>query len=351
MKKIWENIEMVYDLLEDDLSKKIFEKKIECRIMGGEDKTIDFMYETYDTSQIKLLERNFGKDVRCAVAGAGNYGEKTYRALVHAGYEVVCFLDNDVYKQGMFKFGKPVVSFTDFCLQYDDVIVILDNLRLAKGFYHELMNLGYSHQKIFFNTDDIVRTSFGNIYFDLPQLYRDEKEIFIDAGCFDGASLVDFIKWCEGNYQKIYAFEPLEQSFKLAERRLKEYKNIELVKCALADKDGNAEFTYSFDGLMGARLGNKGNRTETVLMRSIDSLLNGDRATFIKMDIEGAELEALKGAKQTIMVYKPKLAISLYHKNEDIIEIPLWIHEIMPEYKFYLRHYSNKQWDFVLYCI
>lgn len=351
MEKRWKNIKSVYELLEDELSKEIFECKIEYMLLGGEDKTIDLMYKKYENSHVTLLEKNFGKTVKCAVAGAGNFGEKTYRALTHAGYEVVCFLDNDVCKQGTYKLGKPVLSFVDFCIKYNDVVVILDNLKFAKTFYHELTSLGYPQNKVFLNVDDIVRTAFGNIYFDLLQLSHDENEVFVDAGCFDGETSLRFMEWCNGNYEKIYAFEPLDEGMKISKRKLDGYNNIELIKCALADTDGVTEFTYSFDGLMGAGIGKNGNGKIVVPVRSIDSVLNGGRATFIKMDIEGAELSALMGAKKTIQTYKPKLAISLYHKKQDIIDIPLWIHQTMPEYKFYLRHYSNKPWDFVLYCV
>lgn len=84
---------------------------------------------------------------------------------------------------------------------------------------------------------------------------------------------------------------------------------------------------------------------------TIDNILNGESVTFIKFDIEGAELSALKGGIKTLQKYRPKLAISLYHKNEDLVDIPLWIRDHVPGYKFYLRHYSNKRWDLVLYCV
>lgn len=73
--------------------------------------------------------------------------------------------------------------------------------------------------------------------------------------------------------------------------------------------------------------------------------------TFIKIDIEGAELNALQGAQHTITLKKPKLAISIYHKPEDIIELIVYLKNLVPEYKFYLRHYTNKTYDTVLYAI
>ncbi len=73
--------------------------------------------------------------------------------------------------------------------------------------------------------------------------------------------------------------------------------------------------------------------------------------TFIKMDIEGAEYQAILGAKNIINKYKPKLAICVYHKPEDIWELPWLIHKINPEYKFYLRHYSFGDVETVLYAL
>ncbi|MNC55831.1 hypothetical protein D3C75_1053850 [compost metagenome] len=86
-------------------------------------------------------------------------------------------------------------------------------------------------------------------------------------------------------------------------------------------------------------------------MVSLDSVLNGQRASFIKMDIEGAEMEALQGAQNTIVKHRPRLAICIYHKPEDILEIPLYLKSLVPDYKFYIRHYSNYTIETVLYAI
>ena len=85
--------------------------------------------------------------------------------------------------------------------------------------------------------------------------------------------------------------------------------------------------------------------------RSVDSVLQGAPVTFIKLDIEGAEIDALKGAKESIKKWKPRLAICIYHKPEDPIEIPLYIHGLVPEYRMYIRHYSTCKAETVLYCV
>lgn len=93
------------------------------------------------------------------------------------------------------------------------------------------------------------------------------------------------------------------------------------------------------------------NGTINVNVVSLDEILNGQRVTFIKMDVEGAELEALKGAKESILQYRPRLAICIYHKPEDILEIPLYLQSLVPDYKFYIRHYSDYTIETVLYAI
>lgn len=76
-----------------------------------------------------------------------------------------------------------------------------------------------------------------------------------------------------------------------------------------------------------------------------------DPVTFIKMDIEGAELEALRGSREIIKRYRPRLAISAYHKKEDLVDLPLYLKELVPEYKLYIRHYSNAAIETVLYAV
>ncbi len=84
-------------------------------------------------------------------------------------------------------------------------------------------------------------------------------------------------------------------------------------------------------------------------MKCLDSVVK-DRVSFIKLDIEGSELEALKGARETIRRNKPRMAICIYHKPEDIWEIPRYIKSLVPEYHMAVRHYMTYLYDTILYC-
>ena len=342
-----------YNLLEDELSKTIYEYKLKWYLEGGEDATNEFLYQYYDKSRILALEE-YPADMQYAICGAGNYGKQTLRALRHAGYQVKCFLDNSKNKKAQQVEGVPVKTFVEFVNTpelYEKTVVIIDNMRLSQVFFKELIELGFLQKNIYVCNENVIRTSFGNIYFDFPHLKRHRDEVFLDAGSYDGQTAKEFMKWCGDEYKKIYVFEPMRDAFEMSLNRLKSYSDIEFCNCALSNETGTAKFSQMYAGMMGSRLGVEGDFVEEVKVDSIDNILKNECATFIKIDIEGAELAALQGAENTLKKFKPNLAISLYHKNEDLYDIPLWLKNAVPEYKFYIRHYSNKRWDMVLYCV
>jgi len=184
-----------------------------------------------------------------------------------------------------------------------------------------------------------------NQYFGEPFIKFSENDIFIDGGAFDGDTALNFIKKTDNKFKKILFFEPDSASFFKAQQNLKDCKNIEFFQKGLYSE----EKTFKFNSLgnLGSNIDDDGDTEIKVI--SIDEVLK-EKANYIKMDIEGAELEALKGAKNQL-IQGTQLAISLYHKSWDIWEIPEYIKQINPNYRFYIRHYTNSIFETVLYAI
>ena len=177
-----------------------------------------------------------------------------------------------------------------------------------------------------------------------------EDEVFVDAGCLNCGTDIDFIEWNKGKYEQIYAFEPdnimYEKCLSIIEN--KNLKKIEVVNKGLWSEKRQIGFHHNTNTSLSKICDVVENVIETI---SLDEFMKGGKVTFLKMDIEGAELEALKGAAETIKRYKPRLAISIYHKVNDYIDIPEYILSLVPEYKLYIRHYSCYKFETILYAI
>ncbi|MBD5531542.1 MAG: FkbM family methyltransferase [Lachnospiraceae bacterium] len=187
-------------------------------------------------------------------------------------------------------------------------------------------------------------------YFDTEIIPITDNYVFVDGGAWVGDSIYWFKKKLGG--QKIISFEPGDRQFaRLCERYGKDEKII-LKKAGLWSSSGKLMFENSEAG-GDARIVADGNSRDCVGIPvvSIDELEECRDASFIKMDIEGSEQEALKGAEETIRRNHPILAICLYHSNEDMVHIPKWLHDHFPEYKFYFRHYSFDLTESVFYAV
>lgn len=169
-----------------------------------------------------------------------------------------------------------------------------------------------------------------------------DNEYMIDAGAFNGDSIKDFIKKVNGYFGGIYAFELDKSNFEKLKQSVTRYdsEKIELYNMGVFEK--NIEINYEGNGPL-ASIGEGLSKKAKVIR--LDDVLMDKNITFIKMDIEGSEQAALKGAEQIIHAKKPKLAISVYHKLEDLWEIPLYIKSLGSNYKIYLRHHSPIVWD------
>jgi FkbM family methyltransferase len=188
------------------------------------------------------------------------------------------------------------------------------------------------------------------MYFGEEYLRTVENEVYIDAGAYNGDTIKRFLKFCDKKYKKIYAFEPDPNNYKVLEDNIRKERiyNSHLIKKGTWNKSDTLLFSLSG---MGSKIKETG--VSSVEVVAIDEVVKDDVVTFIKMDIEGAELCSLQGARKTIQRDKPRLAISVYHKREDILTIPLYIHSLVPEYRFFLRHHTTglDYYDTVLYAV
>lgn len=170
------------------------------------------------------------------------------------------------------------------------------------------------------------------------------QEIFVDGGAYDGDTYKQFL--LSGiDYKKYYAFEPDYKNIEKLKTTVKNDEKTYVCECGLYEKE--TDLYFSLSGSMSSKIANELNGVKIPVI-NID--LAAPDATFIKMDIEGAEYAALRGARRTIITNRPKLAICCYHTIDDIWQIPLYIKKICPEYKLFYRLYQ-KDWcrDLILY--
>lgn len=190
-----------------------------------------------------------------------------------------------------------------------------------------------------------------NQYFPDNIIQLQAGEVFVDCGAFCGENSIDFVKRLENQqidgYKKIICVEADEENVMKMKKNLESYENVEIISAGTWDRTGTL---YMNAGLgVGSRISADGE--VAVKAMAIDDLLHGDQATYIKMDVEGSELKSLQGAANTISKYKPKLAVCVYHKPEDLIEIPKYIYHLRNDYQFYIRNHSPYGIETVLYAI
>lgn len=193
-----------------------------------------------------------------------------------------------------------------------------------------------------------------NQYFDKDIIKLSKTETFLDCGAWDGDTVREFINLVgEDNYNKIYCFEPDETTYPKLKSFVDEghlNSKIELYKNAVWEESKKLKFNA-----IGETQSSVSNNEHLISSIEIEAIALDDCAfedvTYIKMDIEGSEYEALKGAYGVINKFKPKLGICVYHKYEDVINIPKLIKEMNPNYELFLRHHKPYGSELVLYAL
>ncbi len=188
----------------------------------------------------------------------------------------------------------------------------------------------------------------GFSYREPQQYYEDflelqeEGESFADIGGFDGSTSMEFIKRCP-QFKSIHLFEPDPKNYEVSKTNLAPYDNAYVYNLGLSDKKQTLRF--DIDG-SGSHISEDGELEISV--DRYDDVVD-DQITFMKMDIEGAELSAIAGAAKTIKQQHPRLAICIYHGDGHFWRVPEKVLAIRDDYKLYLRHYTESIYETVMF--
>jgi FkbM family methyltransferase len=344
--------------------------------------------------------------------GAGGLGATALAGLRKAGFEPAAFADDTPEKQGQVieglpvmtpakaveRFGdrlvfvvtimnpklryfdaqsrlrkltdRPVISFLHLAWQFPDVFLpyyqfVLpadllgrsEEIRKAFSVWadEESQRQFVAHIKFRLHLDfEALPENSGQGYFPLdvfPPLPDDT--VFIDCGAFDGDTVRRFVEHQTDRFSRIYAFEPDEINC----RRLHDYvsglgepmaSKVSIFNAGVGAKRERIGFNAT--GNMSASFTEAGENQVDVLPLQEVVQVNGE-FVFLKFDVEGAEWEALKGAERLISQARPLLAISVYHRPDDLWQLPLYLHSLNLGYRLFLRTQGEDGMDVICYAV
>ena len=346
-----DEIRQVYQMLEDEQSKEIYLARLNY-LVSGDFKFLRTIIEKY-MPQLPVWNgltpfgfiHSLPKDRKIILYGAGQ-DAKNYLPYWEKDERFIGFCDRDIEKQRSGWCTYPVIGPEDL-LQLENINVVISTSNGEQEIKKFLGQSNFPADRVF-SMPVITYVAESGQYFNPEFMTFEKEEVFVDAGCFDLGTSLELTRYCH-KLKKVFAFELDPQNYDVCLKRKSEFKDtvIELFPCGTWSESKTLHFNSLRDS---SRICEDGDSSINVI--TIDeAIANKDRITFIKMDVEGSELESLKGAKNTILKDKPKLAICIYHKLEDIVEIPMYIKELVPEYKLYVRHHSNFYGETVLYAV
>jgi FkbM family methyltransferase len=344
--------------------------------------------------------------------GAGRFGRRTLKRMRSVGLEPIAFSDNDPKLDGKHVDGIPVFSAlkaaefygksaafavtvwnaaaTDrmrqriqlleemgcqrvfpvglLCWKYPDAFLpyypldlphkVLESAEDVDAAYQLFSDeesrreyVGQARFRLWLDYDALGAAR-GADYFSRSELFDlRPDEVFIDCGAFDGDTIEDFVRARDESFQSIHAFEPDPLNWPKLQDRLSRLPSAIGTKIkALPYALGSKECVVQFDST-GQDTARIGEGTISVECVPLDHVLAGISPTFIKFDIEGAELDALEGAREVIERCRPVLAVSCYHQQNHLWEVPLKLKELCRDYQFFLRPHGSEGWDLLCYGI
>ena len=327
----------IYNRLQDDESKEIYKARTLFSLTDDRLCLKDVVRKmTVARSMLEELNKHSGQDF--VLFGAGTWGKAILFFFPEIKWK--CVVDN---KQAGKKLGDyEIISFAEL-QKMKNIYVVVAILFKFMEINTQLVEAGFSSNNFLLLGEIAEKKQ----YFDLPYLRFGENEVFVDGGGYDGNVARRFAEVTGYQYRKILMFEPNKHLFGVCQQQMQKMDHCMVIQKGISDRAGVIRFIEAGEGSRIADGETDSVEIETV---TLDEYID-EKVTFIKMDIEGAEFAALKGAEKVIRNQKPKLAISVYHRREDIWEIPKLLIKYNPDYKFYLRVYSFTGNDAVLYAI
>jgi FkbM family methyltransferase len=362
-----------------------------------------------EESTFDRVKASFGN--RMVLSGAGNLGRKVLGALRSQGIEPLAFVDNNaalwgtavdgipVYSQedGARRFGKSatfcvtiwrgegtdtmaercqplvdlgcenVIDFGAIFWKFSEALlphysldlphkVLSSSAQVLAAFdlwHDDASRAEYVAQvrwRLHLDFDNLPLPVEQKIYFPSDLFKVTEEEVFVDCGAYDGDTIQDFLAVSSGRFQRIYAFEADEDNF----GKLTAYvdslspdvrRKIIPIGKALGERAGTVRFAAT--GTAAAAISSHG---QDVACVALDGEIK-ERPTCIKMDIEGSEPAALRGAKTIMGRFAPIMCVCVYHSQDHLWSIPLQIAASHGGYNFILRPHLRESWDLVCYAI
>ena len=263
------------------------------------------------------------------------------KLLKRIGFDLITdYFELNLYNESLFKFPTIDNIFSDIETNYSKYEWLFSLLEddLSKQILEAVLNMRFNNQ-----LNPMLKQNVNKQYFDVLSNY-DNIDVFVDCGGYHGETSVLFITK-NPNYKKIYFFEPFPEALLIAKKKLEGY-NVEFIEKAVYNTDGILKLTTNReDGNTISLNGDISIKTCTMdeaLLEKID---------YIKLDIEGSELNALYGAERIIKKFQPIITVAIYHKQSHFWEIPQYLLSLMPESKVYIRHNNDGIYETILHVI
>lgn len=340
------------------------------------------------------------------LCGAGSTCDFNLRYFRNLGIYPAAFADNSQHRQGAFVDDLPILSFEKIKEQFPGAYYYITTQMYYSIIHEQLVNGGVSEdyisrfdivcqlqweegcsswyadnkaaiekinellsdklsKKVLRNRLEFLKTRDRHLmsairsekqYFDSDLIDFTKVQTFVDCGMYTGDTIEDYIKVTGGNYKHIYGFEPDKAILENAKQNLSKYADIDFICKGTSDKNETVKVSSGLGVMQSIENGifdpAKINKSFEICTLDDWSHPYNENIDLIKMDIEGAELDSLHGAKKLIQNKLPALAVCVYHKIDDIIKIPQYIYELCGDrYAFYFRHYSDNQTETVCYMI